>query len=164
MVMNVNNSKDLSHSSNDDDRSFQQFDLDGIDFKIVLSGDETSGKYSLLELHFSTEKENEIPLHLHRRETLVIFILEGTFSFKYGNEKIDGNQGTLLKFERDIPHSYRKTGKTPGRLLILFFPAGFENFFLDLGLNQRKMKQSGEEDQVLLHVLEKKYGGKFVFG
>ena len=118
----------------------------------------------MLELHFSTEKENEVPLHLHSRETLVIYILEGNFSFKYGNEKIDGNQGTLLKFEKDIPHSYRKTGKTPGRLLVLFFPAGFENFFLDLGLNQRKMKQSGEEDQVLLHVLEKKYGGKFVFG
>jgi quercetin dioxygenase-like cupin family protein len=164
MVMNVNNSNNLSHFSNDDDRSFQQFDLDGIDFKIVLSGDETDGKYSLLELHFSTEKENEIPLHLHSRETLVIYILEGTFSFKYGNEKIDGNQGTVLKFERDIPHSYRITGKDPGRLLILFLPAGFENFFLDLGLNQRKMKQSGEEDQVLLHVLEKKYGGKFVFG
>ena len=164
MVMNVNNSNNLSHSSNDDDKSFQQFDLDGIDFNIVLSGNKTGGKYSLLELHFSTEKENEIPLHLHSRETLVIYILEGTFSFKYGNEKIDGNQGTVLKFERDIPHSYRKTGKTPGRLLILFLPAGFENFFLDLGLNQRKMKQSGEEDQVLLHVLEKEYGGKFVFG
>ena len=162
--MNVNNSNNLSHFSNDDDRSFQQFDLDGIDFNIVLSGNKTGGKYSLLELHFSTEKENEVPLHLHSRETLVIYILEGNFSFKYGNEKIDGNQGTLLKFEKDIPHSYRKTGKTPGRLLILFFPAGFENFFLDLGLNQRKMKQSGEEDQVLLHVLEKKYGGKFVFG
>ena len=164
MVMNVNNSNNLSHSSNDDDRSFQQFDLDGIDFKIVLSGDKTGGKYSLLELHFSTEKENEIPLHLHSRETLVIYILEGNFSFKYGNEKIDGNQGTVLKFEKDIPHSYKKTGKIPGRLLILFFPSGFENFFLDLGLNQSKMKQSGEEDQVLLHVLEKKYGGKFVFG
>ena len=161
--MNVNNSNNLSHSSNDDDKSFQQFDLDGIDFNIVLSGNKTGGKYSLLELHFSTEKENEVPLHLHSRETLVIYILEGNFSFKYGNEKIDGNQETVLKFERDIPHSYRKTGKTPGRLLVLFFPAGFENFFLDLGLNQRKMKQSGEEDQVLLHVLEKKYGGKFVF-
>ena len=153
--MNVNNSNNLSHSSNDDDKSFQQFDLDGIDFNIVLSGNKTGGKYSLLELHFSTEKENEVPLHLHSRETLVIYILEGNFSFKYGNEKIDGNQGTLLKFEKDIPHSYRKTGKTPGRLLILFFPAGFENFFLDLGLNQSKMKQSREEDQVLLHVLEK---------
>ena len=36
MVMNVNNSNNLSHFSNDDDRSFQQFDLDGMDFKIVL--------------------------------------------------------------------------------------------------------------------------------
>jgi len=164
MVMNVNNSKALSHDSNDDDRSFQQYDLDGLDFKIVLSGNKTGGKYSLLEILFSAEKENEIPLHLHSRETLIIYILEGNFSFRYGNEKIVGNQGTVLKFEKDIPHSYKKTGKTPGRLLILFIPAGFENFFKDVRLNQSKMKLSGEEDPVLLHVLEKKYGGKFVFG
>lgn len=162
--MNVNNSKALSHDSNDDDRSFQQYDLDGLDFKIVLSGNKTGGKYSLLEILFSAEKENEIPLHLHSRETLIIYILEGNFSFRYGNEKIVGNQGTVLKFEKDIPHSYKKTGKTPGRLLILFIPAGFENFFKDVRLNQSKMKLSGEEDPVLLHVLEKKYGGKFVFG
>lgn len=162
--MNANNSKALSHDSNDEDKSFQQYDLDGLDFKIVLSGNKTGGKYSLLEILFSAEKENEIPLHLHSRETLIIYILEGNFSFRYGNEKIVGNQGTVLKFEKDIPHSYKKTGKTPGRLLILFTPAGFENFFKDVRLNQSKMKLSGEEDPVLLHVLEKKYGGKFVFG
>ena len=164
MVMNVNNSKVLSHDSKDDDRSFQQYDLDGLDFRIVLSGNKTGGKYSLLEILFSAEKENEIPLHLHSRETLIIYILEGNFSFRYGNEKIVGNQGAVLKFEKDIPHSYKKTGKTPGRLLILFIPAGFENFFKDVRLNQSEMKLSGEEDPVLLHVLEKKYGGKFVFG
>jgi len=162
--MNVNNSKALSHDSNDDDRSFQQYDLDGLDFKIVLSGNKTGGKYSLLEILFSAEKENEIPLHLHSRETLIIYILEGNFSFRYGTENIVGNQGAVLKFEKDIPHSYKKTGKTPGRLLILFIPAGFENFFKDVRLNQSEMKLSGEEDPVLLHVLEKKYGGKFVFG
>ncbi|MBA2268446.1 MAG: cupin domain-containing protein [Nitrosopumilus sp.] len=162
--MNVNNSKVLSHDSKDDDRSFQQYDLDGLDFRIVLSGNKTGGKYSLLEILFSAEKENEIPLHLHSRETLIIYILEGNFSFRYGNEKIVGNQGAVLKFEKDIPHSYKKTGKTPGRLLILFIPAGFENFFKDVRLNQSEMKLSGEEDPVLLHVLEKKYGGKFVFG
>ena len=100
MVMNVNNSNHLSHSSNDDDTSFQQYNLEGIDFKIILSGDTTGGKYSLLEIQFSAEKENEIPLHLHSRETLIIYILEGTFSFRYGNEKIDRNQGTVLKFEK----------------------------------------------------------------
>ena len=136
--------------------SFQQYNLEGIDFKIILSGDTTGGKYSLLEIQFSAEKENEIPLHLHSRETLIIYILEGTFSFRYGNEKIDRNQGTVLKFEKDIPHSYKKTGKTLGRLLILFVPAGFENFFLDLGLNQSKMKQSGEEDPGVITCVRKK--------
>ena len=49
MVMNVNNSNNLSHSSNDDDRSFQRFDLDGIDFKIVLSGNKTGGGNARLQ-------------------------------------------------------------------------------------------------------------------
>lgn len=114
MVMNVNNSKALSHDSKDDDRSFQQYDLDGLDFRIVLSGNKTGGKYSLLEILFSAEKENEIPLHLHSRETLIIYILEGNFSFRYGNEKIVGNQVAVLKFEKDIPHSYKKQEKLQG--------------------------------------------------
>ena len=131
MVMIVNNSNDLSHASTDnDDKSFQQYNLDGLDFKIVLSGDKTEGRYSLLEMVFSAEKENEIPLHLHSRETLIIYILEGNFSFRYGDEKIDGIQGTVLKFEKDIPHSYKKTGKSLGRLLILFIPAGFDKRFV----------------------------------
>ena len=96
MVMNANNSNHLSHSSNENDKSFQQYNLDSIDFKIVLSGDKTCGKYSLLEVQFLAEKEYEIPLHLHSRETLIIYILEGNFSFRYGNEKIDGNQRTVL--------------------------------------------------------------------
>jgi hypothetical protein len=45
----------------------------------------------------------------------------------------------------------------------MFIPGGFENFFTDLGLTNRKQQKSSNEDQVLLHLLEKKYGGKFVF-
>ncbi len=61
MVMNVNDFNNLSHCSNDDDRSFQQYNLDNMDFKIVLPGNKTGRKYSLLEIQFSAEKENEIP-------------------------------------------------------------------------------------------------------
>jgi hypothetical protein len=37
--------------------------------------------------------------------------LEGNFSFRHGNKKINGNQGMVLKFEKDIPHSYKKLEK-----------------------------------------------------
>lgn len=45
----------------------------------------------------------------------------------------------------------------------MFIPAGFEHFFGDLGLTHRGLKEGRKEEQVLLHLLEKKYGGKFVF-
>ena len=41
--------------------SFQQYNLDSIDFKIALPENKTGIKYSLLKIQFSAEKENEIP-------------------------------------------------------------------------------------------------------
>ncbi len=59
---------------------------------------------------------------------------------------------------------------------MIFRPAGFENFFRDLGHssgmlvtkekideNKQQNGKMEEDDRVLLHLLEKKYGGKFVF-
>ncbi|GKS61229.1 hypothetical protein YTPLAS21_06870 [Candidatus Nitrosocosmicus sp.] len=76
---------------------------------------------------------------------------------------IHAEKEKILILEKDIPHSYRKIGKERGTLLIMFIPGGFENFLTDLGLTNRKQQKSSKEDQVLLHLLEKKYGGKFVF-
>ncbi len=69
-----------------------------------------------------------------------------------------------FKFEKNIPHSYKKIGEDIGRLVLLFIPGGFENFFKDMGVFHRNdSKVLGEDERVLLHVLEKKYEGRFVF-
>ena len=137
--------------------------MDLLDFKIVLSGEQTGGKYSLLEIHFSGDEDLEIPLHSHSKERLVVYVIEGKFLFKQGKDIIHAEKEKILILEKDVPHSYRKIGKDKGTLLIMFIPGGFENFFTDLGLTNRKKQKTGKEDQVLLHLLEKKYGGKFVF-
>lgn len=163
MVMNVNDPNEHDHHLTYEEKSFQLYDLEGIDFKIVLSGKQTGEKYSLLEINFSAGKEKEIPLHKHSRETLIIYIMEGNFLFRYGDQNVVGEANAVLKFEKNIPHSYRKTGQGNGRLLILYIPAGFENFINDIRSTRLDSKEPSEKDQVLLHLLEKKYGGRFVF-
>ncbi len=163
MPMNANNPNNSSGSRNDQGKTYQIFNMDLLDFEIVLSGEQTGGKYSLLEIQLLGEEDLEVPMHSHSKEKLIVYVMEGKFLFKQGKEIIDAEKEKILILEKDIPHSYRKIGKEKGTLLIMFIPGGFENFFTDLGLTNRKQQKSSNEDQVLLHLLEKKYGGKFVF-
>lgn len=161
--MNANNPNNSSGSRNDQGKTYQIFNMDLLDFEIVLSGEQTGGKYSLLEIQLLGEEDLEVPMHSHSKEKLIVYVMEGKFLFKQGKEIIYAEKEKILILEKDIPHSYRKIGKEKGTLLIMFIPGGFENFFTDLGLTNRKQQKSSNEDQVLLHLLEKKYGGKFVF-
>ncbi|MGN6615158.1 MAG: cupin domain-containing protein [Candidatus Nitrosocosmicus sp.] len=167
--MSPNDPKDPKDSNyaNRDKKNFQKFIIDGIEYKIFLSGEDTQEKYSLVEMLFPTEEEKEIPLHRHSKETVIISIIEGTFQFKYGEQNIEGKEEMVFKFEKNIPHSYKKIGKNRGRLVLLFIPGGFENFFKDIGdLSKNKYQLSGgggEDERVLLHLLEKKYEGRYVF-
>lgn len=162
--MNANNLNNSSGSWNDQEKTYQIFNMDLLDFKIVLSGEQTGGKYSLLEIQFLGEEDLEVPMHSHSKEKLVVYVMEGKFLFKQGKEMIHAEKEKILILEKDTTHSYRKIGgKERGTLLIIFIPVGFENFFTDLGLTNRKQQKTSKEDQVLLHLLEKKYGGKFVF-
>lgn len=163
MPMNANNPNNSSGSRNDQGKTYQIFNMDLLDFEIVLSGEQTGGKYSLLEIQLLGEEDLEVPMHSHSKEKLIVYVMEGKFLFKQGKEIIHAEKEKILILEKDIPHSYRKIGKEKGTLLIMFIPGGFENFFTDMGLTNRKQQKSSNEDQVLLHLLEKKYGGKFVF-
>ena len=73
------------------------------------------------------------PPHIHHREDETFQILEGEYEFSVAGKTIRACQGDTLFAPRDIPHTYRYVGKTPGRLLTVITPAGFEGFFEEIG-------------------------------
>ncbi|GKS61230.1 hypothetical protein YTPLAS21_06880 [Candidatus Nitrosocosmicus sp.] len=79
MVMNANDPNNSSESWNDQEKTYQIFNMDLLDFKIVLSGEQTGGKYSLLEIQFLGEEDIEVPMHSHSKEKLIVYVLEGNF-------------------------------------------------------------------------------------
>lgn len=162
--MNSNAPTNSSKPFNSDiEKTYQLYDLNKMNFRIILTGEQTRGKYSILEIDFLSEGDQEVPLHVHSRENLIIYVMEGDFVFKYGDDIISSSKDNILILSKGIPHSYRKVGKGKGSLSIMFIPSGFEHFFKDLGLTNHDYGGGMNEEQVLLHLLKKKYGGKFVF-
>ena len=145
-------------------KPIEQYNLNGIIYKILVSGNQTGNKYSIIEITFPPGEESEIPLHKHGNEALVMHVIEGNFSFRYGKEILEGNKDTVLRFEKDISHSYRKIGKDQGKLLVTYTPAGLEDFFRELGTSKiEDSKKSIQFDPVIIHLLESNYNWRFIF-
>lgn len=156
--------KDIEVFSQDQNKSNEKYNLNGIIYKILASGNQTEGKYSIIEITFPEGEESEIPLHKHGNEALIMHVIEGNFLFRYGKETLKGNKDTLFRFEKDISHSYRKIGKDQGKLLVTYLPGGFEHFFRELGKsNVEESKKSIEFDPVIVHLLESNYNWRFIF-
>jgi quercetin dioxygenase-like cupin family protein len=141
----------------------QKYKLNEIIYTVILRGIDNDNKYSLVEMIFPPDKEKEIPLHKHERENIIMYIIEGTFLIRYGNEEINGIPGMVLKFEKNIAHSYKKVGTKGGKLLMLYAPGGLENYFSDLNSSSIKgdLQVLDDDDRVTLHLLEKNYGWTF---
>jgi len=95
----------------------------------VRSAD-TGGAYAILEQH--VPPQHGPPLHVHRHETEIFHILEGTFELTVGTEKIAAPAGAIAVLPRDIPHTFRNVGQTPGRLLLTVIPGRFADYFLEV--------------------------------
>ncbi|MGN6348113.1 MAG: cupin domain-containing protein [Candidatus Nitrosocosmicus sp.] len=140
------------------------YKIDGIIYTIVLNGNQNNGKYSIIQMDFPLNQEKEIYLHKHTKEDIILYVIEGTFLIQYGEKIIDAIPGMVLKLEKNILHSYKKIGYDIGKLLMIYTPAGFENYFRDLNstLNNCDLSMiNNDDDRIRLHLLEKNFGWFF---
>ena len=61
--------------------------------------------------------------HLHHDSDEVVWVLEGEFTFKIGEELFAGGPGTCAFFPRNVPHAWKNAGPGTGRALFLYTPA-----------------------------------------
>lgn len=109
----------------------QQVNILGTAMLIRLHGRDTNGAVSVVETHDAPG--GGPPPHIHHREDETFQILEGEYEFTVAGKTILAKQGDTLFAPRGIPHTYRYVGKTPGRLMTVITPAGFEGFFEEIG-------------------------------
>ncbi len=94
---------------------------------IVKAGTEgTGGAFNLLEVMgpsgFAT------PLHIHYAEDVAVYVLEGSLTIHWGDQKKEATPGSYFFQPRGTPHGFRVKGGARARILYLTVPAGFDRF------------------------------------
>jgi quercetin dioxygenase-like cupin family protein len=74
------------------------------------------------------------PPHKHVAMDEMFFVESGTFEFLIGDRTVISEPGTTVLVPRGAMHYYKNVGITEGRFASFHFPGGFENFFLEAGV------------------------------
>ena len=111
----------------------------GIPMVIRIHGRDTGGVVSAVESH--DVPGGGPPPHIHHREDETFQVLEGEYEFTVAGKTFIAKEGATIFAPRGIPHTYRYLGQTPGRLMCLITPAGFEGFFEDIGALSPQQQQ-----------------------
>ena len=89
-------------------------------------GADTDGAYSLLEIELDGDGP---PQHIHKTEDEAFYVLEGEVNVLVGERTIRATAGSFLLVPRGTVHTWSRVGQEAAKLLAIFSPAGFEQFF-----------------------------------
>lgn len=98
-------------------------------FKIGLA--ETTEAISVSEV--SAPAGGGPPLHVHHLQPEAFYLLEGTLTLRTGRQTRRVAGGSLVFIPPGVHHAYRVESRTPAKLLLIYAPAGYENFFREVG-------------------------------
>jgi mannose-6-phosphate isomerase-like protein (cupin superfamily) len=99
---------------------------------VLIPGQQTNNAYSVLEA-FILPGANPPP-HIHHREDELFYILAGDITIVAGAQTVRASAGTCVHIPAGTIHTFRNEGRAPGRMIIQYTPAGFENYFSTVGI------------------------------
>lgn len=117
--------------------------------RVIVSGEQTGGVYSLLEWiiaagpMFTSPGERNYGVHLHGECEETFFIISGALEFFIDGEVICMNMGDFVRVPRGLRHGYQNVSGNPVEMLVGFYPAGFEALFVKYRTDQCTMPSPG---------------------
>jgi quercetin dioxygenase-like cupin family protein len=123
-------SRKLTVARPDADQSLTHIGLVGDTYTILVAGQDTAGKYTLIDMH--VPPGGGPPPHRHDFEEMFT-VLEGEVRATFRGETVTVKAGETVNVPANAPHSFTNASETPSRLLCLCAPAGQEEFFLLVG-------------------------------
>ena len=123
--------RDLTHVSPDTDESLPHLGVVGDTYTILVSGADTAGRYTLIDMH--VPPGGGPPPHRHDFEEMFT-ILDGEIELTFRGVTAVATAGQTINVPANAPHLFRNVSKRPARLLCLCSPAGEEGFFKEIGV------------------------------
>jgi quercetin dioxygenase-like cupin family protein len=122
--------RDLTHVSPDTDESLPHLGAVGDTYTILVSGQDTAGRYTLIDMH--VPPGGGPPPHRHDFEEMFT-VLDGEIELTFRGVTAVARAGDTVNVPANAPHVFRNAAKRPARLLCLCSPAGQEQFFREVG-------------------------------
>jgi quercetin dioxygenase-like cupin family protein len=113
------------------DESLPHTGVVGDTYTVLISGDDTDGRYCLIDMHIPPG--GGPPPHRHDFEESFT-VLEGEIAVTFRGEKSIVRAGESANIPANAPHSFTNASDTPARLLCICAPAGQDEFFAQLGV------------------------------
>lgn len=117
-------------ASPDDDQTLAHWGVVGDTYTILISGEETAGRYALIDMHVPTG--GGPPPHRHDFEEM-FSVLEGAIEVTLRGETNTARAGETFNVPANAPHVFKNLSPQPARLLCLCSPPGQEKFFAEVG-------------------------------
>jgi quercetin dioxygenase-like cupin family protein len=121
----------LAIAKPDSDDTLPHIGLVGDTYTILLSGEQTAGRYCLIDMHIPPG--GGPPPHRHDFEEM-FSVLEGELEFTFRGEKLILKTGQTVNIPANAPHQFQNKSSQAARLLCACLPAGQEEFFREVGV------------------------------
>jgi quercetin dioxygenase-like cupin family protein len=102
----------------------------GDTYTILVTGAETAGKYTLIDMH--VPPGGGPPPHRHDFEEMFT-VLDGEVQVTFRGQTLVARAGETINVPANAPHAFTNLADTPSRLLCLCAPSGQEQFFTLVG-------------------------------
>lgn len=144
-------SRDLTIQSADKEGAVH-LGIVGDTYTIVVSGEDTAGKFCLIDMY--VPPGGGPPPHRHDFEETFV-LLEGELEATFRGKKRVVKVGDSINIPANAPHQFHNSSSKPVRMLCVCSPAGQEQFFKEVGvpLDSRTTappKPSKEEEEAFL--------------
>jgi quercetin dioxygenase-like cupin family protein len=123
--------RDLALARPDEDQALPHLGVVGDTYTILLTGQDTAGRYTLIDMH--VPPGGGPPPHRHDFEEMFT-VLEGAIELTFRGATSIARAGQTVNVPANAPHAFRNAADQPARLLCLCSPAGQEEFFMTVGV------------------------------
>ena len=100
-------------------------------YTFKVTGTQTNGAFTVMDQVI--QPQNGPPPHIHHREDEAFYVLEGRFSFLFGDKTDVFEAGSFVYIPKGTVHTFKNIDAQQGRLLVTVTPAGLEEFFYAIG-------------------------------
>jgi quercetin dioxygenase-like cupin family protein len=97
---------------------------------VKVAAADTGGAYALMEDNL--KREFALGLHMHRAHAETFYILDGNVDFYLDGSWITASPATTVHIPPGIPHAVALANGQTGRMLMIFQPAGFDQYLVEL--------------------------------